>query len=250
VTPEALEELRRAYLDDESWQRDLSERGRQTIRRLVTHEWFAGSSDPPALRALALLVESIRPRKMLQVGTHIGFSAVFLADLMRRHHPDAQLFTIDPDQRALGVARAFVREARLDGNVTFVEGYSTDTAVAAQLREHAPFPLAYLDSSHTYSGTYRELAIAFEEECWLDDGLLVLHDAARAAERFDPDGEGGVPRALEQWALERGPGYFMLVLEPPYWPSDCGLGLVRRRTTSEVRASAMPRRHRRFGREV
>ena len=82
-----------------------------------------------------------------------------------------------------------------------MSGFSTDPAVADELRAAGPFGVTYLDSSHTYDGTREELELLFGERGWLtDDGLLIAHDAAPEAAAFDPTGAGGVPRALREWA--------------------------------------------------
>jgi len=224
-----LEQLRQGYLDDHSWQDCLSAPARRVIAELVQHREFAGSTDPATLNALWLLVTRTKPERVLQIGTHIGLSALFLADVMRQQRPDTRLFTIEPDTSVLEISREFIAAAGLEPFVTFVEGFSTDAGVADALRPHRAFTLVYLDSSHSYGSTLRELEIIFEEEKWLDaNGMLILHDAAHEAVGFDPTGEGGVRRAIDEWMAARGSDYQMVILEPPLWQSVCGIALMRR----------------------
>jgi len=229
VRKSQLDLIRQGYLDDTSWQDCLSAPAQRAATDLVRHPAFAGSTDPATLNALWLLVTRTKPERVLQIGTHIGLSALFLADVMRQQRPDTRLFTIEPDLEALGVAREAIAAAGLADVVTLVEGYSTDEAVADAVRPHRAFSLVYLDSSHSYGGTLRELEIIFEEERWLDaGGMLILHDAAREAIGFDPTGAGGVRRAIDEWMAERHRDYQAVILEPPLWQSVCGIALMRR----------------------
>jgi predicted O-methyltransferase YrrM len=214
----------------------LSDAARRVLDEIVEHEWFSGSSDPFVLEACAMLVRTTRAARVLQVGTHIGFSAVYLADVLP---PGGRLWAVDPDDRTLPVAREFLARAGLLDRVEVVHGYSTDAAVGEQLRAAGPFEVVYLDSSHAYRSTLAELDLLFDGGV-VEDGVLVLHDAAVAAAQFDPDGEGGVRRALDEWIAGRRDSFDLLVLEPPFWPGVCGAGFVRRRTTAAPPSAARP----------
>jgi predicted O-methyltransferase YrrM len=221
-----LAELREGVRADDFLMSLLSERGRRVVEEIIDHDAFPGSTDPAALAVVAALVRTVRPTRMLQLGTHIGFSAVYLGDVLA---PDGgHLVTVEPDVVALGIARKFVDDAGLADSVQFIEGFSTDDPVHARLRREGPFDLVYLDSSHAYAATLVELELIFDGAWLAKDGLLILHDAARMAAAFDPTGEGGVPRALDEWVKARPDDVQSFVLEPPLWPCACGLGLVTR----------------------
>jgi predicted O-methyltransferase YrrM len=221
-----LAELRRDVRADDLLMSMLSERGRRVVEEIIDHDAFPGSTDPAALAVVAALIRTVRPTRALQLGTHIGFSAVYLGDILAPH--GGRLVTVEPDVVALGIARKFVDDAGLADNVQFVEGFSTDDAVNTRLRREGPFDLVYLDSSHAYAATLVELNLIFDGAWLANDGLLILHDAARTAAAFDPTGEGGVARALDEWVKARPDHVQSFVLEPPLWPCACGLGLVTR----------------------
>jgi predicted O-methyltransferase YrrM len=221
-----LAELREGVRANDFLTSLLSERGRRIVDEIIDHDAFPGSTDPAALAVIAALIRTVRPTRMLQLGTHIGFSAVYLGDVLA---PDGgHLITVEPDVVALGIARKFVEAAGLADNVQLVEGFSTDDTVHTRLRREGPFDLVYLDSSHAYAATLVELGLIFDDAWLAEDGLLILHDAARMAAAFDPTGEGGVPRALDEWVKARPNDVQSFILEPPLWPCACGLGLVTR----------------------
>jgi predicted O-methyltransferase YrrM len=209
----------------------VSPHTRAVLHELVDHEWFPGSSDPGALATLLAIVRTVRPRRVLELGTLVGFSTLCIADVLEHSDVQGELVTVDPTAEGQAVAADFLGRADLTHRVRFVRGLSTDPAVAAELLQLAPFELAYLDSSHSYSGTLRELELLFEDDGgWLGPGgLLVAHDAAPHAAAFDPTGAGGVPRGLAEWVESHGDAYEHFVLRPPLWPNGCGLGLTQRR---------------------
>ncbi len=209
------------------YRRYLSPHGRRAFRKLAGHPWTAGSTDENALALMGALLREMQPKRVLQIGTHIGLSAVFIGDVISHNRRQGRLWTVDPDPVALPVAMRFVEEAKLDGLTTFVEGFSTSEEVDRTLRRAGPFDMVYLDASHTYDETLAELRLIFD--AWLaPEGLLLLHDAAYAAAQFDPTGAGGVRRAIDEWTTANSGLVQTLVLERPLWPHVCGLGLMRR----------------------
>jgi predicted O-methyltransferase YrrM len=223
-----LEFIRAAFKRDPVYTSFVSQDARRVLDEIMDDSSFLGATDPPALSMLALLIRLTHPMRVLQLGTHVGFSAIVIADLIAAH--GGRLTTVDPVPMAHELASGWVEKAGLTASVRFVDGASTDEAAHAEIGRQSPYDLVYLDSSHAYASTLEELELIFERQRWLDaHGLLVLHDAAAEAARFDPSAEGGVPRALSEWISTRGDAYQMLILEPPLWPAPCGIGFLARR---------------------
>ena len=224
-----MDAIRRAYRDDTFFWSLLRARTCGVLDAAVDHEWFAGSTEPAALVFLGTLVRLVQPTKMLQLGTHIGFSAVYLADTLAQNAAPGHFWAIEPDEVALPVARLLVADAGLDDVVTFIQGFSTDSPTAQTIAAAGPFELIYVDSSHAYAATLAELDLMFERDWVAEGGMVVFHDAALEAAAFDPTGAGGVRRALDEWSDRHHPDFRLQILEPPFWPSGCGLGLLSRR---------------------
>jgi predicted O-methyltransferase YrrM len=218
-----LEALRTVYQQNEGYLRLVSDQTRQRLEETIHHPRFAGASDPCSLELLGSVLRVARPRLVLELGTYIGFSSLFIGDVLAQNDPAGRLVTVEPDRSAQEVAKALASHL---SNVSFVHGYSTDPEVIRTLGDHGPFEIVYLDSSHAYVETLRELDLVFDVPLLGDGGMLILHDAAEEAAQFDPAGTGGVRRALEEWTSKR-PSQ-RLVFEKPLVDSVPGLGFVTR----------------------
>jgi predicted O-methyltransferase YrrM len=234
ISPEQLRELREAYKADNFYMSQVSSQARVVLEEIIEHPRFPGSTDPAVLTMLGTLLHIIQPRRVLQLGTYIGFSSVFIADILARNSNPGTLVTVDPDTSAHELAASWLASAGLRDRVTMLNGYSTDSTVNTGLQPYLPFDLVYLDSSHAYQATLEELDRIFESGKWLSEhGLLLLHDAAEYAACWDPSGAGGVGRALNEWIEDHTETHQLMILEPPLWPGVCGLGLLARRNQSE-----------------
>jgi predicted O-methyltransferase YrrM len=222
-----LDLIRAEFKRDQVYRDVVSPRALAVLDEIIDHPTFPGVTEPPVLSVLAMLVRLTRPGRVLQLGTHVGFSAIVVADLLQAH--GGRLTTVDPVPVAHEHARHWVAKAGLAETVRFVDGASTDPAAHDDIGREGPYELAYLDSSHAYASTLQELDLLFEHPGWLAaHGLLVLHDVGREAARFDPTESGGVGRALREWTAARARAYQAVVLEPPLFPAPCGVGLLSR----------------------
>lgn len=202
------------------------------LDHIHAHPGFPGASDPPMLALMALLLKLMKPIRVLQIGTLIGYSAIVIADILRQNGRGA-LITVDPDHHSHGQAHAFCQEAGLTELITFCTDYSTGEQTKLVMEAAGQMDFVYLDASHAYVPTLEELDLLLQPGGWVaDDGILLLHDASTLARDYDPTGEGGVRRAIDDW-LEVNPKLaHHLVLERPLWPAPPGVGLFRRRVTS------------------
>lgn len=227
IDEQQLQLLRTLFRTHDFYLKFTSEQARPILDQIIDHPFFPGSTDPPVLAFLGALLHIVQPRRMLQLGTFIGFSTVYIADILSRSTQPGHLVTVEPDDTAHQLAKAWVDQAGMNQVVTFLDGYSTDSAIDASLRELGPFDLIYLDSSHAYEATLQELRLIFEQSNWLTpNGLLLLHDASAYATQWDSSGKGGVRRALLEWVQQHTMRYQLLILEPPLWPGVCGLALM------------------------
>src|SRR4051812_48947734 len=69
-------------------------------------------------RFLALLVRSLNPRLVLEVGTAIGYSTLHMAEALG----DGRIVTIERDPERVGQARQFLDWGRVADRVEVVEG--------------------------------------------------------------------------------------------------------------------------------
>jgi caffeoyl-CoA O-methyltransferase len=76
-------------------------------------------ADPEVAHLLATLVRLTKPKRILEVGTNIGYSVVVMG---REASPDATIETIEIDETILATAKQFVGEANLPCRVVFHRG--------------------------------------------------------------------------------------------------------------------------------
>lgn len=185
---------------------------------LTTREWLAllgwfratqrsgqiGEVNVPAMSMLHGLVAGNGLRRIVQLGHFSGYSSLLLGSMLRSmgvREPGLVSFDIDP--RATEFTARWLRRAGLLRQVHLHTGDSAAADapdLARQVLGGAP-ELVFVDSSHQYRHTLREL------DLWTDQlpvgGLMLLHDTSDFARSFDSEGEGGVRRALEEWSARR-----------------------------------------------
>lgn len=195
-------------------------------------EWFGGVN-PGDRRAIYHLIHALKPRSVLEVGTHVGASTLHIARALRSAAPDGKLTTVDifdvnhPQTGAwasVGLKRS-PREtvSALDcaERVTFV--VSPSLAYMAGASEN--FDFIFLDGDHSSRAVYQETAAALK--LLRPGGLILLHD-------FYPDGQplypgsGSIPgpdRALQRVRREC-PAITVLPLGALPWPTKDGSNMT------------------------
>lgn len=116
------------------------ERTRDAI--LTEMEAFASAnhhpiSDPEVASFLAVVAGSIRPKRIVEIGTNIGYGAIVLA----RAAPEARVETIELSADLCKVARDYIARANLSERIHVIQG-----AALAELDRCAPnVDLFYVD---------------------------------------------------------------------------------------------------------
>ena len=146
---------------------------------------WAGGVNAGDRRALFWLTHALRPRRMLEVGTHIGASTVFLASSMAavwRHEATPGLTTVDiidvndvvtEPWKESGVDQSpavLLAELKLGHLVHFVAQSSLEFLRKTDER----FDLIFLDGDHSASTVYKEVPAALER--LNPGGSILLHD--------------------------------------------------------------------------
>jgi predicted O-methyltransferase YrrM len=108
-------------------------------------------SDPEVGRLLEVLARGSRARRIVEVGTAIGYGALCLA----RGAPEARILTVEADPARAATARAYLARAGVADRVEVVEGDAL--ATLAQLA--GPIDLAYVDCVKTDYRRYLDLLL-------------------------------------------------------------------------------------------
>lgn len=142
-------------------------------------------ADPEVAQLMRILVRAAKPRRVLEVGTNIGYSVIVIG---RECDPDVVVETIEIDHGILGVARGFVSEAQLPCRVVFHEGAALDVIP----RLTGPFDFVFIDCVKTEYGDYldallpkleRGAVVVCDNLLWKGRVAAGDHDAATDALR-------------------------------------------------------------------
>src|SRR6266550_231873 len=219
-----------ANLTDQEWQL-LQDWFEETTRQNLIGECVI-----PIMSVLHGLIMGSGIRRIVQLGTHAGYSTLLLGFFVRQMNPGHGLVTFEIGERLCDYTRDWIERVGLGPFVQVELRSSLDPdspGVAGEYLGGAP-ELIFLDSSHEYKQTLDEL------DAWYPvlapGGLIVLHDTSEFAASFDVTQQGGVHRALREWreahpeieliSLNRK----VLAMETPQmiYQDFCGAGLIQK----------------------
>ncbi len=134
---------------------------------------------PSEGRLIGLLLRLAGARKVIEVGTLAGYSAIWIG---RALMDGGQLWSIEADPKHAGVARRNIQAAGLEGAVTVLEGKGLH--VLRELESKGPFDAVFVDADKASYAAYGRWAAANVRK-----GGLLLADNAFFFGRLLEDGE-------------------------------------------------------------
>jgi predicted O-methyltransferase YrrM len=178
------EEIRRIFTDpklDAEW--EIS--AKSLNRHCTIVDGATSAVNPGDRRALYYLIRGFHPRRVLEIGTHVGASTVHIASALAQEDPgvlEAPAFvSVDledvnaPDgpwkRMSLNCSPAeMLRHLEYHDMVLFIHQKSPD------FLRHPPhsYDLIFLDGSHAASVVYQEIPLALA--VLNDRGVILLHD--------------------------------------------------------------------------
>lgn len=176
ITAETLRHIFDSPETDQSW-----EQANSKISDIYGTTATLGGVNPGDRRALYYLVSALKPENLLEIGTHIGASTVFLAETLSRISPSAHMTTVDildvnaPQgpwkKRGLAMPpRDYLQRLELADRVTFRAMSSTHYLQTSD--QH--FDLIFLDGDHAANTVYNEISWALR--LLNKNGVILLHD--------------------------------------------------------------------------
>jgi len=173
-------DVTRVFCDPEivaAWEEDHPK-----IDGIFGNREFVGGVNPGDRRALYFLIMALKPRNVLEVGTHIGSSTIFIAAALKKLNENGKLTTVDivdvndpvrGSWKKIGMHMSpanFAAELGLLDLIRFHKGLSLDFMNTTDQR----FDFIFLDGDHKANAVYEELASALPLLC--EKGLVLLHD--------------------------------------------------------------------------
>jgi caffeoyl-CoA O-methyltransferase len=115
-------------------------------------------ADPEVAMFLEITVRAIRAKRVLEVGTAIGYADIFMARAMSA---GGVVETIDVSDEMIGKAKEYVKRAGLQDRVAFHKGPALTVIPTLQ----GPFDLVYLDAAKEEYRAYLDLALPLTRMC-------------------------------------------------------------------------------------
>jgi caffeoyl-CoA O-methyltransferase len=141
-------------------------------------------------KLLRMLAEMVGARRILEIGTLGGYSAIHLA---RALPENGALISLELDERHAAVARENVAEAGLESKVEVRVGDARESLVGIDENGEGPFDVVFLDADKGGYPEYLEWAIRLSRP-----GSLILGDnAIRGGEVLDPESQSS--RAIREF---------------------------------------------------
>jgi predicted O-methyltransferase YrrM len=138
------------------------------------------SVSAPQGKFLKLLAQSIGARRILEIGTLAGYSAIWLAQALP---PGGRLVTLEVDPKHAAVARANIARAGFADRVEIRQGAALDSLKAMIDGGAAPFDLIFIDADKPSYPLYLPLAVALSHA-----GTLIIADnIVRKGAVIEPD---------------------------------------------------------------
>lgn len=154
---------------------------------------------PPHGKLLHLLARLAGARKILEIGTLGGYSAIWLA---RALPPGGRLVTLELDPRHAEVARANLVRAGVDGLVEIRLGRALDSLEVLAREGAGPFDLVFIDADKESNAEYFDAALKLSRP----GTLIVVDNVVRKGAVVDAASTNamvqGVRRLVERMAAE------------------------------------------------
>jgi predicted O-methyltransferase YrrM len=197
-----------------------------------------GECNIPPISMLQGLIMGNGIRSMVQCGHYMGFSTLLCGFFFRAIGAKQALFSMDIDANATAFTEKWIHRAGLQDYVHLELCDSGDAKLPILAREylrHSDINLVFIDSSHQYGHTLRELDLWYS--ALSPGGLIVMHDVSQLASEFDTTKGGGVYRAVTEWQKSNRASAIFLngfvkelpgLTTPLTYKDPCGLGIIQK----------------------
>lgn len=146
---------------------------RITFENLEIPQMLTGRIEGRLLRMLALLVNA---KRILEVGTFSGYSALSMAEALPE---GGELFTCDEDPEAIAVARKFFNESPHGNKITLLEGLALESIAKLE----GPFDLAFIDADKENYQNYYDAIFPMMRS----GGLIVVDNVLWSGRVLNPE---------------------------------------------------------------
>lgn len=121
--------------------------------------------DPYSMETVLQLLRLYKPKKILEIGTAIGYSSLRMAECL----PDAKIITIERDEKRVQEAKNNITKAGKNEQINLLEGDAF--ALLNEVKKYAPFDFLFIDAAKAQYQRFFEMY-----EPLVSDGGLIITD--------------------------------------------------------------------------
>jgi len=129
-------------------------------------------------RFLKMMVQTVGARRVLEIGTFTGYSALSLAEGLPA---DGELYTCELDAKHISMAKGFFARSEHGSKIKLLEGKALDSI--KQLK--APFDLVFIDADKTNYPNYYEAVMPLLRS----GGVILVDNVLWSGKVLDPKTE-------------------------------------------------------------
>lgn len=142
-------------------------------------------------KLLALLAQAIGARRILEIGTLVGYSTIWLA---RALPPDGRLITLELDPTHAELARTNLNRAGLAERVELRIGPALETLAQLVAEQQAPFDLVFIDADKQNAAAYFNWALKLSRR----GSLIITDNVVRGGAVIDPTTTNASAQGIRQ----------------------------------------------------
>jgi len=153
----------------------LKELNRETWQKVLNPRMLSGAFQG---RVLSMISKLINPKNILEIGTYTGYSALCLAEGMKK---TGTLFTIDKNEELEGFAKKYFDKSTFKNQITLLIGNALDIIPTLDQK----FDLVFIDADKSNYVNYFNLIIGK-----MNSGGVILSDnvlwSGKVVEKIKP----------------------------------------------------------------
>jgi predicted O-methyltransferase YrrM len=117
------------------------------------------------MEAMLQILKIQKPKKILEIGTAIGYSALRMAFVL----PKTRIITIERDEERFKLAEEFIQRSGVDGRISLIKGDALE--LEADIHLHAPYDAIFIDAA---KGQYKKFFEIYSK--YLQEDGIILTD--------------------------------------------------------------------------
>ena len=124
---------------------------------------------------IKMLLRIVRPGRILEIGTAVGYSALVMASVMGSMRDDVHIDTCEMDSDRIAVAKDFISRAGMDDKITIYEG---DAEVSLEGLSGNSYDFVFIDAAKAQYRNYLDkvMEMVHEGSVIVSDNILADGD--------------------------------------------------------------------------